>query len=125
MIELIAKQTDTKLFKVDTYLKQYNVTIKAALSVIFLVKKRQTDLDSNAVLTKTLNDKIHIEGDNIIITFDKQDFASDKLQTGERYVYGLGFKFTDTDTFLEPKIVDMDGLPANYLKVLPNYINQL
>jgi hypothetical protein len=124
MIELISKQTDTKLFKVDTYLEQYNVTVKDALNVIFLVKKKQADLDSKAVITKELNKGITIEGNDLIITFDKHDFATDMLHTNEQYVYGLGFKFTNTDIFLEPKIVDLDGLPANYLKVLPNYINQ-
>jgi len=125
MIELISKQTDTKLFKVATYLGQYNATVKEALQVIFLVKKKQTDLDVNAIITKTLGKGITIESEDLIITFDKQDFAVGMLQTSEQYVYGLGFKFTETDIFLEPKIVDVDGLPANYLTVLPNYINQL
>lgn len=124
MIELIAQQKDTKLFKVSDYLSQMNVNITDAKQIIFLIKKRQNDKDIEAVVSKSLDNGIDVLNGEMVVYFYPEDFDTNKLIPREQYVYGIGFKFNELESvFLEPKIVNVDGLSANYVTILPNFVN--
>lgn len=124
MIELIAKQYDTKAFKVGQYLSNHQRSIYDATDIVFLVKTKQTSTDADAIITKKLStDGISIDEEYVYVKFVSDDFGTGKLIDNEKYVYGLGFAFSDMDVLLEPKIVNIDGKIANFLTVLPNFVN--
>lgn len=126
MITLTAFQYENKLFTVDGYLTARNRVLSEADDILFLVKARQVDTDVNAVCIKSLsNGGIELINDRqLIVKFTPHDFGEGMLQSGEKYVYGLGFKYSDLDVYLEPRIINKDGNVANYLIVEHNYINQ-
>lgn len=124
MIELLAMQNDTKAFKVAEYLSNQQRNIYEATNIVFLVKNKQTASDSDSILYKSLsNSGITIDEAHVYVHFTPDDYGTGKLIGNKKYVYGLGFEFPDLDVLLEPKITNIDGKLANFITVLPNFVN--
>lgn len=124
MIELLAKQYDTKAFKVYDYLVSQRRVLSEVEDIYFLIKHKQSVPDRESVIVKTLSDgSITVDDAYIYVHFTPSDYDAGRLVGNEKYVYGLGFKFPDLDVLLEPKITNIDGKMANFVTVLPNFIN--
>lgn len=128
MFELINLQKTTKKLDVKDYLTARNIKYSDITDIKLFVKHRQNIKDTQAVLCKDFDNGISFDGQYVFITFFVSDFSNDttskdKLHSNEKYVYGLGFEVTGHENLVEPKIVNIDGNMANFIVVLPNFVN--
>lgn len=128
MFELINLQKTTKKLDVSDYLAARNIKYSDITNVKVFVKDRQNIKDTQSVLCKEFENGVSFDGQYVFITFFVSDFSNDttvtdKLHANEKYVYGMGFEVNGYENLLEPKIVNIDGNMANFITVLPNFVN--
>jgi len=99
--------TDSIKINIGTYLSDRGIAVTDITEVIVVVKKDRSDedLDSVALLTAGNGISLSTEGD-FFFNFSSTDYGTGRLEAGNCYLFGIGFRTADTPTYLEPEIKD-------------------
>lgn len=84
-----------------SWLKERAKTSTDVIGATLLVKSNPSDLDSAALMSKTLDAGITKSGDDYLVETESADFGTDKLMKDTTYGMYFGVKFTGDTSFRE------------------------